>query len=108
MTRMRIYRASSLILLAYGILGFFCYLAKSASEIEMDALFYGFPLGKLLMWAINPFFWVGWILFRRAMKNDQTVRMPWWLYWLLTSYIICGLILAVLSLVVSIGTLRAG
>ena len=107
MASIRIYRVSGLILLAYGIVGFFCYLVKRASEMGMDVLSYSFLLGMLLMWAINPFFWVGWILFRKAMKNDQTVKKPVWLLWLLASYIICGLILAVLSLVVSIGTLWA-
>jgi lipopolysaccharide export LptBFGC system permease protein LptF len=107
MASIKIYRVSGLILLAYGIVGFFCYLVTHASEKGMAVLSYSFLLGMLLMYAINPFFWVGWILFRKAMKNDQTVKKPAWLLWLLTSYIICGLILAVLPLIVFIGTLWA-
>jgi hypothetical protein len=107
MANIKIYRVSGLILLAYGIVGFFCYLVARASEKGMDILSYSFLMGMLLMYAINPFFWVGWILFRNAMKNDQTVKKPTWLLWLLTIYIICGLILAVLSLIVFVGTLWA-
>jgi len=107
MASIKIYRVSGLILLGYGIVGFFCYLVKRASEMGMDLLSYSFTLGMLTMYAINPFFWVGWILFRKAMKIDQKVKKPAWLLWLLTSYIICGLILAVLSLIVCLGTLWA-
>ncbi len=105
MASIKIYRVSGLILLTYGIIGFFCYLITQISEKGMDVLSYGFFLGKLTMYAINPFFWSGWILFRKAMKHDQAVKKPAWLRWLLTSYIICGFILAVLALIVSIGAL---
>jgi glycerol uptake facilitator-like aquaporin len=102
--RTKIYRVSGLILLAYGTVGFFCYLITRASAKGMDVMSFSFLLGMLTIYAINPFFWVGRILFRKAVKNNQTVKKPTWLLWLLTSYIICGSILAVLLLVVSMST----
>jgi len=107
MANIKIYRVSGMILLAYGIVGFFCYLVTQVSGKGISALSYSFLLGKLSMYVINPFFWVGWILFRKAMKNDPTAKKPGWLLWLLTSYIICGLVLAALSLIVFIGALWA-
>ena len=107
MVSVRIYRVLGLILIAYGIVGFFCYLVTQVLEKGINVLSYSFLLGKLSMYVINPFFWVGWILLRKAMKNDHTIKKPAWLLWLLVGYIICGLILAVLSLIVSIGTLWA-
>ena len=97
----KICRVSGLILLAYGIVGFFCYLITRASTKGMEVMSYSFLLGILSIYAINPFFWLGQILFRKAVKNDQTVKKPTWLLWLLTSYIICGSVLAVLLLGVS-------
>jgi len=108
MTKIRIYRVLGLILIAYGIVGFLCYFVKQVSEAGMNALSYGFFLGKLSMYAINPFFWAGWILLKKAMKNDPTIKRPTWLSWLLTIYIICGFILATLSAIVVIGTFIVG
>jgi glycerol uptake facilitator-like aquaporin len=97
----KIYRVSGLILLAYGIVGFFCYLITRASATGMEVMSYSFLMGMLTIYAINPFFWFGRILFHKAVKNDQTIKKPAWLLWLLNGYIICGSILAVLLLVVS-------
>jgi len=105
MASIKIYRVLGLILIAYGIVGFFGYLITQVSEKGNGVLSYGFFLGKLTFHAINPFFWAGWILFRKAMKNDQAIKKPVWLQRLLTSYIICGFILAVLALIESVGIL---
>ena len=98
----KIYRVSGLILIAYGIVGFICYLITRASEKGLNIMTYSFLIGMLTIYAINPFFWVGRFLFHKAIKNDQTIKKPTWLLWLLNSYVVCGSIIVVLLVIVLI------
>jgi hypothetical protein len=116
-TRTKIYRLLGLILLTWGIIGFYSYCGQKVTEAEEKGvvmLTFPFVMGIFSMYIINPFFWAGWILLHKATKLDQTTKKPTWLQWLLKSYIICGwvlavsvlIMLAVLVLLMGIDTLR--
>ncbi len=104
MTKIKIYRVMGWILFVYGIVGWFCYLVKKVSEGEVN-LSYPSVMGLLTMYILNPFFWVGLVLLKKAGIGSRTEKKPAWLVWLLTIYVICGLILIMLLLIVSVSTL---
>ena len=104
----KIYRILGLILLAWGIVGFYCYLVQKVAEPEENAgVIFSYPsvMGILSMYIINPIFWFGWFILNKVTKSDHIIKKPAWSQWLLRSYIICGFFLGMLLIIMCIGIL---